>query len=182
MASDPEIKTLSTKVVYTNPWMTVREDAIERSDGSRGIYGVVEKPDFAVVAAIDDGRVHLVEQYRYPIGRRFWELPQGSWPKGRGGTPLELARTELREETGIAAREMLHVGNVHAGSGFMNQRYDVFLARGLTFGEAQLEAEEQGLVTRAFAVDEVIALICSGEISDAPTIVTIGLLRLKGLV
>ena len=54
MPADPEIKTLSTKVVYANPWMTVREDAIERADGSPGIYGVVEKPDFAVVAAIED--------------------------------------------------------------------------------------------------------------------------------
>lgn len=177
----PEVKTLSSKIVYANRWMTVREDAIERADGSPGIYGVVEKPDFAVVAAIQDGKVHLVEQYRYPLGRRFLELPQGSWPSG-GGTAEALARLELREETGIVADEMVHVGNVHAGSGFMDQRYDVFLARGLVFGEPQLEAEEQGLVTRAMAVDDVIAMICAGEITDAPTLVTFGLLRLKGLL
>lgn len=180
MPAEPEIKTLSTKVVYANRWMTVREDAIERADGSAGIYGVVEKPDFAVVAAIEDGRVHLVEQYRYPLGHRFLELPQGSWPSGRSGTPEALARLELREETGIVAHEMIHVGNVHAGSGFMSQVYDVFLARGLTFGPPQLESEEQGLVARAYPVDEVLAMICDNRISDAPTIVTFGLLKLKG--
>lgn len=182
MSHDPEIHTLSSKVVYANRWMQVREDAIRRPDGSQGIYGVVEKPDFAVVAAIEDGQVHLVEQYRYPLGCRFLELPQGSWPSGSSGTPEALARLELREETGIEAREMIHVANVHAGSGFMAQRYDVFLARGLTFGTPQLEAEEQGLVTRALPVDEVIAKICAGEITDAPTLVTFGMLRLKGYV
>lgn len=182
MPNEPEIRTLSSKIVYANRWMTVREDAIARPDGSQGIYGVVEKPDFAVVAALEAGQVHLVEQFRYPIGQRFWELPQGSWPAGKGGTPLELARTELREETGIEAREFVHVGNVHAGSGFMAQRYDVFVARGLSFGPPQLESEEQGLVTRAFPVDEVIARICAGAITDAPTLVTFGLLKLKGLL
>jgi len=180
MSNDPEIRTLSSKIVYANRWMSVREDVIRRSDGVEGIYGVVEKPDFAVVAAIENGQVHLVEQFRYPLGFRFLELPQGAWPAGRSGTPEELARLELREETGIEAREMIHVANVHAGSGFMAQRYDVFLARGLTFGEPQLESEEQGLVACAMPVDEVLAKICAGEITDAPTLLTFGMPRLKG--
>ncbi len=75
----PEIETAGTKVVYKNRWMTVREDTIVRADGSSGLYGVVEKPDFSVIAAVSDGSIVLVEQYRYPVQERFWELPQGSW-------------------------------------------------------------------------------------------------------
>ena len=74
----PEIETVGTTVVYKNRWMTLREDAIVRSDGSTGRYSVVEKPDFAVIAAVADGEIYLVEQYRYALQQRCWELPQGS--------------------------------------------------------------------------------------------------------
>ena len=69
MAADESvnIETTSTRLVYENQWMRVREDTIRRRDGSIGIYGVVEKPDFVVIVPVeDDGRLHLVEQYRYP--------------------------------------------------------------------------------------------------------------------
>ncbi|QNT68225.1 NUDIX hydrolase [Defluviicoccus vanus] len=84
-----EISTVGSRVVYRNRWMTVREDAILRADGAAGIYGVVERPDFVVVIPVEaDGSVHLVEQYRYPVGARFWGLPQGacrSAPAGGSG-------------------------------------------------------------------------------------------------
>ncbi|HCB08694.1 MAG TPA: ADP-ribose pyrophosphatase, partial [Alteromonas sp.] len=73
-----EIQTLDSKVVYQNRWMTVREDTIGRDDGYRGIYGVVDKPDFVVVIAIDGDDVYLVEQYRYPVKGRHLEFPQGA--------------------------------------------------------------------------------------------------------
>jgi len=82
MATDESanIETISTRFVYENRWMRVREDTIRRRDGSTGIYGVVEKSDFVVIVPVeDDGQVHLVEQYRYPVKGRYWELPQGSW-------------------------------------------------------------------------------------------------------
>src|SRR5690606_40202583 len=73
------MQTLGSREVYANSWMTVREDAIRRPDGSRGIYGVVDKPDFALIIPLDErGRLHLVEQYRYPLGLRRWEFPQRS--------------------------------------------------------------------------------------------------------
>ena len=74
-----EIEQTETKIVYRNKWMTVREDKVVRADGSTGIFGVVEKPDFAVIAALGPSGLYLVEQYRYPVEGRFWELPQGSW-------------------------------------------------------------------------------------------------------
>lgn len=98
---EPEIRTLSSKIVYQNRWMRVREDAIERPDGSKGIYGVVEKPDFAVIIPWDRGGLHLVEQHRYPVGARYWELPQGSWE----GTAIEalVAAGTIRDATTVAA-------------------------------------------------------------------------------
>ena len=73
------IETLATREVYRNHWMRVREDEILRSNGGKGIYGVVEKYDGAIILPIDEGRVWLVEQYRYAIKERSLELPQGSW-------------------------------------------------------------------------------------------------------
>jgi ADP-ribose pyrophosphatase len=72
------IKTKASRIVYENRWMRVREDAVERQDGAPGIYGVVEKADFAVIVPLDNGFIHLVEQYRYLVKGRYWELPQGS--------------------------------------------------------------------------------------------------------
>ena len=93
------IETTSARLVYENRWMRVREDTIRRPDGSSGIYGVVEKPDFVVIVPVDDdGRLHLVEQYRYPVKGRYWELPQGSWEQASGAEPLEMARGLRRRQ------------------------------------------------------------------------------------
>ncbi|MCQ0006796.1 hypothetical protein [Actinomadura madurae] len=83
----PAVRQVGTRVVYENPWMVVREDEVERLDGSRGIYGVIDKPDFVLVIPIEGDGFHLVEEYRYPIGKRTWSFPQGSLP-GPGGTPI----------------------------------------------------------------------------------------------
>jgi ADP-ribose pyrophosphatase len=178
----PELKTLSSRVVYQNRWMTVREDAIERPDGTHGIYGVVDKPDFAVVAALQDGHVYLVQQYRYPVKARLWELPQGSWAAGSGGSALELARTELREETGITANDMAHVAHLHEAYGYSTQAFDVFLAKELAFGPQDLEPDEQGLICKPFRIAQAIDMICAGEISDAATVAAFGILRLRGFI
>jgi ADP-ribose pyrophosphatase len=75
----PAITALSSREVYRNHWMRVREDEILRSNGAHGIYGLVEKDDAAIIIPIDNGRVWLVEQFRYSIGERALELPQGGW-------------------------------------------------------------------------------------------------------
>jgi hypothetical protein len=75
------MKTISSRVVYQNRWMTLREDAIERLDGSRGIYSFVEKPTAVIIIPLEgtpeDGHLHLVEQLRYPVGKRFLEFLGG---------------------------------------------------------------------------------------------------------
>lgn len=180
--SQEEIETSASRIAYQTRWMTVREDRIvRRADGQPGLYSVVEKSDFVVVAAVQDGMIHLVEQYRYPVGRRFWEMPQGSW-EGRQVDPLELARAELREETGLVAAEMRHAGRLYLAYGFSSQAYDVFLATGLVQGETELDAEEVGLISRPFPLAELEAMICNGTIMDASTVAALGLLRLKGML
>lgn len=179
-----DIRPVDSRVVYENRWMRVREDAIERVDGSRGIYGVVEKPDFVVIAAVDRARglIHLVEQYRYPVAGRYWELPQGSWETRPDVPPEEVARAELSEETGIVARKMTRVGDLFLAYGYSSQRYHIFLAEDLAQGATALEAEEADLVSRAFSLADVETMIADGTIRDATTVAALGLMRLKGLL
>lgn len=179
---DADVVTIGTRVVYENRWMRVREDAVRRRDGSVGSYGVVEKPDFVVVAAAEAGRLHLVEQYRYPVGGRYWEFPQGSWERAPGADPSEVARAELREETGLEAAEMVHAGHLFLAYGYSTQAYHVFLATGLRRGRRRPEREEQDLLTRAFDLPAVEAMVRDGAIRDATTVAALGLLRLKELL
>ena len=98
--------TVSTRIAYENRWTRVREDVIRRPDGSPGLYGVVERNDFVLVFPLDDkGRVTLVEQFRYPVGRRMLELPMGMWEDRPDTPPERVAAGELAEETGLVASE-----------------------------------------------------------------------------
>ena len=177
-----EIECIASRLVYENRWMRLREDHIRRRDGSEALYSVVEKPNFAVSAAIENGAIHLVEQYRYPLGGRFWELPQGSLENDADATPLEVARTELREETGLTARTLTHVGHLALAPGYSAQGYDIFLATGLSAGSQALGVEEQGLIARAFPLAEFERMIADGVIRDATTVAAFGLLRMRGVL
>lgn len=176
------IRQIGTKIVYENRWMRVREDAVVFADGVESIYGVVEKSDYVVIAAIEHDRLHLVEQYRYPVGGRYWELPQGSREGNVDVDPLELARAELREETGLTAKTMVDAGRLFQGYGYSTQSYAVFCAMDLEQGQQELEASEADLVTQSFTVGEVETMIRDGVIQDATTVAAFGLLRLKGFL
>lgn len=171
--ADKEITRTSTRIAYQNRWMTVREDEVVRANGSAGIFGVAEKPDFAVVAAVDNGHICLVKQYRYPAQGRFWELPQGSWEQDTLD-PLLLARAELEEETGIVARSMIHAGHLFLAYGFSTQGYDVFFASDLEYGAPKLDMEEHGLIARRFKIagnhpESTAAMPCAaGTCSGCP--------------
>ena len=118
---------IDSRVVYRNPWMVVREDEVRRPDGSLGVYGVVEKPDSALVLPRWQNGFWLVEQFRYPVGRRAWEFPQGSWGCGAGGDQMTLARQELAEETGLSASSITHLGHLFEAYGFSTQGFDIYL-------------------------------------------------------
>ena len=168
------ITTLSSREVYRNPWLRVREDEILRSDGKRGFYGVVDKDDCAIILPIDHGRVWLVEQFRYTIQERALELPQGGWEM-QVENHEELARGELKEELGLDAKEMTYLGTLWIAYGFANQKQHVFLATGLTPTDKEPDPEEHDLVARSVPVEEFEEMMLSGVIRDNCTLSAWGL-------
>jgi len=174
-----EIKTLTTEIVYENHWMQVREDKILRASGAEGIYGVVDKPDFVAIVPIEKERIQLVEQYRYPVKGRYWEIPQGSWESTPDANPEDVAAGELREETGLIAKNLTYVGHIYQAYGYSNQGFHVFLATDFTTEAQTLDAEEEGLITRSFAVKEFEEMICAGIVKDATTLSAYHLVKMK---
>jgi ADP-ribose pyrophosphatase len=172
--SAPSITTLSSREVYRNHWMRLREDEIMRSNGVKGLYGVVEKDDSAIILPIDQGRIWLVEQFRYTIQERALELPQGGWEM-EVEHPEELARGELKEELGLHAAEMTYLGALWIAYGFTKQKQHVFLATGLTPTGKTPDAEEHDLVARSFAVSEFEEMMLNGTIRDNCTLSAWGL-------
>lgn len=165
---------MSSRVVYENAWMTVREDQTRLPDGSPGLYGVVEKADSALVLPRWRDGFWLVEQFRYPIGRRAWEFPQGTGV----ATGEQLARHELAEETGLRAETMTHLGHLYEAYGFSSHGFDAYLATGLTEGPPAREVTEQDMIHQAFTDAEIVGMIRSGGIVDAPSLAALTLYRL----
>jgi ADP-ribose pyrophosphatase len=176
----PPIETLGSRIVYENRWLSLREDRIRRQDGAEGIYSVVDKPPFALVVPWDGEKLHLVGQWRYTVERFCWEFPQGALHDRPDASPEEIARTELAEETGLRAGRLEQIGKLFAAYGYSSQSYFAFLATDLTQGEASLEPEEHGLVTRTVTVAEFDGMIRSGEMADAHSVAAYGLLRAAG--
>lgn len=174
-----EIETLKSSIVYENKWMKVREDQIRRPSGAEGIYGVVDKPDFVAIVPIDGNVIHLVQQYRYPVQQRYWEIPQGSWESNPEVNHAEVAAGELREETGLVSNNLQYVGHIYQAYGYSNQGFHVYLATNLTPGAQSLDVEEEGLITKAFSLEEFESMIIAGVIKDATTLSAYGLVKLK---
>lgn len=172
--SGRSITTLSSREVYRNNWMRLREDEILRSNGQKGIYGVVEKDPCVVILPIENGRVWLVEQFRYTIQERAVELPQGGWEM-EIEDPEELARGELREETGLHASEMTMLGSLWIAYGFTRQKQYVYLATGLTQKETDRDAEEHDLVVHSVALEEFEQMMLEGKIGDCCTVAAWGM-------
>lgn len=171
--ASPSITTLSTREVYRNPWLRVREDQILRSNGQPGIYGVVDKDPCAILLPIDGGKVWLVEQFRYTIQQRALELPQGGWEM-EVENPEELARGELREETGLEAREMTLLGEMWIAYGFARQKQYVFLAGGLTDAGKDPDPEEHDLAVHCVPVEDFERMMLDGTIQDGCTLAAWG--------
>lgn len=173
------IKQLSTKIVYENPWMKVREDQVEFIGGHTGIYGVIEKSHFAIIIPYDGENFHLVKQYRYAISLNSVEFPQGVHEDEEDIDPLTLAKAELLEETGLIAHTMIHIGFLYEAGGYCNQGFHIYFATDLTQRESKLDLTEEGLEKLIMTPEEFEQAVISGGITDAPTVSAYGLLKMK---
>ena len=169
------IRQRSSREVYRTQWMRVREDQVEFDDGSSGVFSVVEKQDFVTVIPSTGDGFWLVEQFRYPVGERAWEFPQGGWPAGRSGTMAELAVAELAEEAGLAAASWRHLGLLYAAYGYCNQSFEVMLATDLTPVPPRRERSEQDMVHRWFSDAEVRDMVRDGGFPDSHSVAALAL-------
>ena len=189
-SSGMSIRTLSSRAIYRNKWLALREDRIERFHGDEtrdkrgveGIYSVVDKDDCAAIIAIDHDpngdSIYLVEQFRYTVQQRCLELPQGGWEEPVTD-PEDLARGELREETGLIAEKMTCLGMLWIAYGFANQKQFIYLAEGLTKGPVDRDQEEHDLIIHRVPVPEFETMIREGKIQDASTVGAWALYKLR---
>ncbi len=158
----------NVREAYRNPWVTVQHHDVLRPDGEPGIYGTIDFANLAigVLPLFADGTVPMVGQFRFPLGRDTWELPEGGGPKDV--SPLASAQRELKEEVGATAAHWLEYGQADLSNSVTNERAHLFLAWDLTEGEASPEPDEVFRYKR-IALSELIADIHGGRVDDALT-------------
>lgn len=158
--------TLRSKQIYDNPWITVREDQVLKPSGGEGIYGVVSFKNLAVgIIPLDDqGQTWLVGQYRYTLEAYSWEIPMGGGPLGID--PLESARRELREETGLVARQWQKILTVHTSNSVTDEVGYVYLARDLSQHMPDFDDTEV-LQLKKLPLAEAAHMVLRGEITDS---------------
>ena len=172
MAENPW-KQLSTKIIYDNPWITVSEDEVINPGGGRGIYGKVGFKNIAIgiIPLDEDDYTWIVGQYRYPLDQYSWEIPEGGGPLDTD--PLESAKRELMEETGIEARDWEKIITLHTSNSVTNEVGYIYLATGLTFGQASPEESEEDLVVKKVHLREALEMVMQNEITDSLSMVGI---------
>jgi 8-oxo-dGTP pyrophosphatase MutT (NUDIX family) len=175
MSEENPWKILSSKTVYKNPWIRVREDKVITPGGSDGIYGVVESNDSVIILALNArDEVYIIRNFRYPAGIWSWELPGGGGDKQDA---LEASKRELQEETGITAGKWDKLGSTFVCNGLMPEKMATYLARELDVQEKPHEPDEPVIAGKFVGLGEIDTLIKSGEINDGQSITALYLLK-----
>jgi len=174
--------TVSQQQIYENPWISLEEHQVINPAGGKGIYGKVHFKNKAIgIVPIDEhGNTWLVGQYRYALSEYSWEIPEGGGPFGI--SPLESAKRELKEETGITANKWQQIMRLHTSNSVTDEEALLFLAEELTFGKNELEETESDLVVKKIPLQEALQMVMTGEITDNMSVAGIlKVARLKNL-
>ncbi|MDX1507624.1 MAG: NUDIX hydrolase [Woeseiaceae bacterium] len=168
-------KRLSSKTIYENPWIRVLEDHVINPRGGENQYGHVQFRNVAVaiVPLDDEDHTWLVGQHRYTLGAYSWELPMGGAPLDED--PLDAAKRELQEETGLRAAQWSELMRLHTSNSVTDELGIVYVARELTGGETAFDDTEV-LDARRLPLAEAIGMAQRGDITDAISVAA--LLRL----
>jgi 8-oxo-dGTP pyrophosphatase MutT (NUDIX family) len=167
---------LESKKIYQNPWISLTEHQVLNPSGGNGIYGEVHFENYAIgIIAIDeDDMIWLVGQYRFPLKQYSWELPEGGGPLD--GNPLDSAKRELLEETGLVAKEWTELLRMHLSNSVSDELGILYLAKDFEQFEAEPEETEQ-LEVKKIPFEEAYQMVMKGEITDSLSIA--GILKVK---
>lgn len=165
-------KTLSSELVYESAWIAVNKHQTINPAGNPAIYSVVNFKNLAIgiLPLSTDGYTWLVGQWRYPLNAYSWEIPEGGGPLGE--EPIDTARRELKEETGIVARHFEEIMQLHLSNSATDEHAFVFLATGLEFEEAEPE-ETEDLKVKKVHISKAFEMTLNGEITDAISVAAI---------
>lgn len=184
--SQEEVKnpwiTLSGEVKYDNPWITVTEYQVINPSGGRGIYGKVHFKNKAIgIVPLDDElNTWLVGQYRYTLNAWHWEIPEGGGRMDQ--PPLDSAKRELREETGLSARKWTEIVHLHTSNSVTDEEGFIFLAEELEEGASALEDTEADLRVWKLPLREALDMVLEGKITDSMSVMGIlKVARMKGI-
>ncbi|MDQ3393028.1 MAG: NUDIX hydrolase [Bacteroidota bacterium] len=172
-------KKLSSREIYENPWIKIREDQVINPNGGSGIYGVVSMKGTAlgIIPLDEEGNTWLVGQYRYTLNEYSWEIPMGGGDKNM--EPLESAKRELKEETGIIASKWTNIMRIHTSNSVTDEEGFVFLAQGLQYGTTEYDDTED-LKVMKLPFKKAVEMVMDGEITDSISIC--GILKLAKIL
>ena len=165
-------KTLKSEKIYDSPWIGLTKHDVLNPNGNPGTYSVVHFKNLAIgVLPLDEhNNTWIVGQYRYPIDQYSWEIPEGGGK--RDVPPLDSAKRELLEETGITARKWTKILEMHLSNSASDEFSILYVAQDLSFGASQPEDDEQ-LEVRKIHFDELYAMVNDGRITDSLTVTTV---------
>ena len=165
-------KTLESEIKYDNNWIRITEHQVINPSGGKGIYGEVHFKNYAIgILPLDeDYNTWLVGQYRYPLKAYSWEIPEGGGPLGE--EPIESARRELLEETGMSAKNWKEIQRMHLSNSVSDELSIIYIATDLIQGIPMPEETEQ-LIVRKMPFEDVYQMVLNGEITDSMSVAAI---------